>query len=94
MKKKIKWLGIISLGLLLIGVPAVYAGDEATDPEDVALEEIAANREAEIIDLAEYWSAQSEESVSRRSCPSASGICEFSFESTSCTTIGSVIIRD
>ena len=40
MKSKFKSFGIITLGLILIGVPSLYAGDMA------ALEDIAANREA------------------------------------------------
>ena len=79
MKSKIKWLSIIFIGLMLIGVQAVSAGDIDNDgniepafssaadetplqSQDV-LEEIAANREATITDLAEIWAPQLGESV-------------------------------
>ena len=63
---KLSWVGIIVLGMILMGIPAVYAGDEAPDPADVAyeeavenrladLEEIAANREAVIDEIVQMW---------------------------------------
>jgi hypothetical protein len=63
---KFTWVGIIVLGLMLLGIPLVYAGDMDPDPADVAyqqaedqgasdLEEIAANRDAVIEELVQMW---------------------------------------
>jgi hypothetical protein len=67
------WVGIVVLGVILLGMPAVYAGDAQPQPDpaadeaslqaDDALEEIALNREAVIIDLAERWGPELEASV-------------------------------
>ena len=49
MTSKFKWFGIITLGLILIGVPSLYAGDMD------ALEDIADNRDAVIDDIVAMW---------------------------------------
>ena len=69
MKTKFKWIGIIALGLFLLGMPPLYAGDLESSPADVAyemavedrvadLEEIAANRDAVMDEIVATWSAK------------------------------------
>ena len=68
MKTKFKWIGIIALGLFLLGMPPLYAGDLESSPADVAyemavedrtadLEEVAANRGAVMDEIVATWSA-------------------------------------
>lgn len=68
MKPKFTWLSIITLGLILIGMPLLYAEEEEPSQADVAyqeavqdrmadLEEIAANRDAVMEEIVGTWSA-------------------------------------
>jgi hypothetical protein len=67
MKSKFTWLGIIALGLILIGMPPLYAQEMEPSPEEVAyqkamqyrmadLEEIAAYRDAVMDEIVGTWS--------------------------------------
>ena len=66
MKSKFAWFSIMVFGMILLGIPAVYAADVQLEPGDLAyqeamddhtdeIDEIAANREAVIEEIAAMW---------------------------------------
>jgi len=61
-KHKLLCFGIILLGVFLLGIASVYAEDQSQDP-GVTYEEMMADREAKLIELAERWAAQLGEGV-------------------------------
>ena len=66
MKSKFAWVNIVVFGVIVLGMPVVYAADVQPEPVDLAhqeavddhiadLDEIAANREAVIEELVQLW---------------------------------------